>query len=200
MPDSIIHLSVARKVNPDVGIDFYVGNVAPDAIQKREIKDKVHFDEVSDMEDALRKFALKADNDYLKGMLLHLFTDRKWKTTHLVDFQKKEGEGWWAKYVVECDKVYSYAFHIQYAEWTHNLYEKMQNWDYSGFIETEFIKKDNVKSYFQNVKSYLQKIHKWSMENKIEASSVFTPILIEKFVNDTANDFNKWFSNLADLT
>ena len=30
MPVSMIHLSVAKKVNPNASIDFYVGNLAPD--------------------------------------------------------------------------------------------------------------------------------------------------------------------------
>ena len=34
MPVSMIHFSVAKKVTPDASIDFYVGNLAPDAITK----------------------------------------------------------------------------------------------------------------------------------------------------------------------
>ena len=31
MPGHMIHIIVAKKVYPDAGIDFFVGNLAPDA-------------------------------------------------------------------------------------------------------------------------------------------------------------------------
>ena len=62
MPSSMLHLTVAKMFNPNASIDFYVGNVAPDA--NREKKDTVHFYDVSDRENALREFALQANNEY----------------------------------------------------------------------------------------------------------------------------------------
>jgi len=185
MPSSMLHLSVAQKFNPDAGIDFYVGNVAPDANREREKKDKVHLYDVPDREDALRKFALKANNDYLQGMLLHLFVDGKWWEKHLSGFAEKEGESWYAKYDKENRKMVSYAFHN--TEWAYDLYMQMESWDYSGFIETEFITKEDIKLSIQSM-------HKWVMENKLESSSSFPPALIEKFAVDTADDFMKWCS------
>ena len=92
MPGPMLHLSIAKKVNPDASIGFYVGNLAPDAVREREIKDKAHFYDIPDREKALKQFALKADNEYLKGMLLHLYVDGKWWETHLSGFAEKEGE------------------------------------------------------------------------------------------------------------
>jgi hypothetical protein len=74
----MLHLSVAKKVNPNANIDFYVGNLAPDANSEKEKKDKVHFYNVPNRESALRMFALNANNEYLKGMVLHLFVYGKW--------------------------------------------------------------------------------------------------------------------------
>jgi len=86
MPSSMPHLMVAKKVNPNANIDFYIGNIASDSNSEREEKDKVHFEDVADIEIALHDFALGVDNEYLKGFLLHLYVDWKWKTTHLADF------------------------------------------------------------------------------------------------------------------
>lgn len=97
MPGPMIHLSIAKKFNPNAGIDFYVGNLAPDAKNDRERKDAVHLYNVPDRESALREFARKANNEYLMGMLLHLFVDGKWWETHLSKFAEKEGEGWYKK-------------------------------------------------------------------------------------------------------
>ena len=186
MPGPMLHLSIAKKVNPNAGIAFYVGNLAPDASANanREQKDRVHFYDVPDRESALREFALKANNEYLKGMLLHLFVDGKWWENHLSKFAEREGAGWYAKYNEENWKMGSYAFHN--TKWAHSLFEQMENWDFNGFVVTEFITKENVK-WFSG---------KLLLANKLEASTVFTPSLIEKFAQDTADDFIKWCSCL----
>ena len=184
MPGPMLHLSVAKKVNPNAGIDFYVGNLAPDAIKNREQKDIAHFYNVSDRESALREFAVKANNEYLKGILLHLYVDGKWWEKHLSKFAEKEGEGWYVKYNEENWKMGSYAFHN--TEWAYNLFEQMENWDYNGFEETEFITRENVKWLSCEL----------LLANRLAATTVFTPALIEAFAHNTANDFVKWYSCL----
>ena len=182
MPGPMLHLSIAKKVNPNASICFYVGNLAPDAVREKEKKEKVHFYGIPDREEAMKQFAIKANNDYLKGMLLHLFVDGKWWEAHLSGFAEREGKGWYTKYNEENFKMTSYAFHN--TEWAYELLKQIENWDYNGFAETEFISKNNVKW----VSSELL------VANKLEASTVFTPALSEKFANDTADDFAKWCS------
>jgi len=38
---------------------------------------------------------------------------------------------------------------------------------------------------------------KWLSENKLEQSAAFPPELIEKFASETAGDFIKWLSPIA---
>ena len=189
MPVSMIHLSVARKINPDANIAFYVGNLAPDANRDGNIKDKAHLYHLPDREDALRRFVLNANNDYLKGFFLHLFTDTKfhafWNENTPMPFQK--GKEFWAKYMEENSKINSYAYYN--TEWAYSLFKEMEDWDYSSFIETEFITIDDVKWF-------IPWNHECVMKNKLDSSSVFPPALIEKLVNDTAEDFSKWFSSM----
>lgn len=183
MPSSMLHLSVAKKVNPIASFDFYIGNLAPDSNKAK--KEITHFYNVPDREIALKEFALKAHNNYLKGMLLHLFVDGKWWEKLLSDYAEKEGEGWYSKYDEENRKMVSYAFHN--TEWAYELWEKMDlcaNFDY---IETDCITKENVKLL-------INRQRKWLMENKLEPSEIFPPVLIEKFAYDTAKDFSKWLS------
>jgi len=184
MPSGMPHLIVAKKIDPNAGIDFYIGNLAPDANREREKKDKVHFAGVPDMESALKEFALKADNNYLKGFLLHLYVDWKWNTTILPDFISKIDGRWYPAYHEENCKIVSYAFYN--TEWAYDLYEQLENWDCAGFVETEFITKENIKERILSAK-------KWLSENKLEPSEAFPPELIEKFANDTADSFIKWF-------
>lgn len=187
MPSSMLHLLVAKKNNPTASIDFYIGNIAPDARRDRDIKAKTHLRDVHDRESALKELARKAKNEYLKGMLLHLFTDWKWEETILSDFAKKQGENWYKKYFEEISKMTAYAFHN--TDWAYHLWEQMELCDGTNFIETEFISKDDVKLLIQHQR-------KWQMENKLDSSLAFPTALIEKFADDTSDTFNEWFPNL----
>jgi len=186
MPGGSIHLLVAKKVNSNASIDFYMGNLAPDANYDKEKKNKVHFGYTSDITD-LKNLAIEVNNDYLKGFLLHLFVDLKWNTTHLADFINKTSGRWYPLYDIEKKKMTSFAFHN--SEWAYSLYEQLGKWNYANFVETEFIKKENIAEYIaRNIK--------WFNENNLEESLVFPQALIEKFTSDTASDFIKWFSEL----
>ena len=182
MPSSMTHLFIAKKVNSDASVDFYIGNLAPDANRERDKKDIVHFVNVPDMETALKEFALKIDNDYLKGFLLHLYVDWKWNTTVLVDFINKISGRWYPLYNEENRKIVSYAFHN--TEWAYSLYEDLENWDYNGFVRTEFITRESIKEWISNSR-------KWMIENKLEPSAAFPPEHIERFASDVAKDFIK---------
>ena len=188
MPSSMLHLLVAKKINPNASIDFYVGNIAPDAHKDQNIKTKTHLRDVYDRESALKELAQKAKNEYLKGMLLHLYTDWKWEQTLLSDFAKKEGENWYEKYNEENSKMVAYAFHN--TDWAYCLWEQMALCDGNNFIETEFISKDDVKLLIQRQRN-------WLMDNKLASSSACPPALIEKFADNVADDFDKWFSNVS---
>jgi len=184
----MLHLIIAKKVNPNASINFYIGNVAVDAISERDKKDTAHFRNAPDIENALREFALKTEYDYLKGILLHLYVDWKWDSTHMIDFANEIEGSWHPQYLEELGLMSAYAFHN--TEWAYKLLEQMELWDGCGFVETEFITKENIYSY-------IHRIRKWHIENKLNASTAFSPELIEKFATDTADDFNKWFSDLT---
>ena len=191
MPTYMIHLYVAKKVNPNAKIDFYIGNLAPDAVSDREKKVIGHLRNAPNMEAALKEFALKIDatNEYLKGILLHLFVDWKWNGSILADFAKQEGEGWYQKYYNEGELIEAYGFHN--TDWAYDLWKQMDLCDYFNYVETDFIIKEEVKAL-------INRSRKWKTANKTDPSAVFTPEIIKKFAEDTAADFTKWLSDLMD--
>jgi len=119
MPVHMIHLFVAKKVNPNASLAFYVGNLAPDAVRdgdtRSDKKIKSHFYDAPDRDDVLRKFALNANNDYLKGYLLHLFADIQFhvfwkKNTTFPPY--KFGEESWTKFMEENNKIEWHDFYF----------------------------------------------------------------------------------------
>ena len=188
MPTYFIHLVVAKKVNPNAGLDFFIGTLAPDSVSGKE-KAINHFRNEADMELALKKFAQTIDikNEYLKGFLLHLFVDWKWNNSILADFAEKEGDGWYKKNYDEGGLIESYGCHN--TEWAYKLRQKMDSCNNFNYAETEFVTVESIKAMFKNS-------NKWKEKNKTEPSTAFPPELIERFAADTANDFIKWFSTL----
>ena len=188
MPTYFIHLCVAKKVNPNATLDFFIGSLAPDSVSGKE-KDINHFRNESNMELALKKFAqtINTENEYLKGFLLHLFVDWKWNDSVLTDFAKREGDGWYKKYYVEGTLIESYGCHN--TEWAYKLREQINACNNFNYVETEFVTEEGIKTMFKNS-------HSWEIENKTEPSTAFPPEFIEKFASDTADDFIKWFSGL----
>ena len=76
-------------------------------------------------------------------------------------------------------------------EWSYKLWEQMELLcDTFDFAETDYISTHDIKSFIANRR-------KWQTENKAESPSLFSPNMIDKFVNDTADDFDKWFSNVS---
>ena len=100
MPSSMIHLSVAKRINSNTEIDFYIGNLAPDSILDSKKKEENHLRNNPNREIALKEFTSTIDknNVYLKGIVLHLFVDWKWDTLMMAEFAKKNGDGWFPKY------------------------------------------------------------------------------------------------------
>ena len=191
MPTWMPHLFVAKKVNPNAKTDFYIGNLAPDSPTSREKRDISHLRNSINMESELREFALKIDtqNEYLKGVLLHIFVDWKWESLIVPAFIEKIGEGWHKKmYWDEGDLVEAHGFHS--TDWAYELWEQMDLCNTFDYIETHFIRKEDIKTL-------IRKGRKWMIQNKSEPSSIFTPVMLDNFASDTADSFIKWFADLA---
>lgn len=100
MPGSMVHLLMARKVNPKDSILFYIGNIAPDAVTNWKEKDVTHFRNLPDRSEALATLARQTSpsDDFAEGVLLHLYMDWRWDTLVRHEFIKATGSDWFTKY------------------------------------------------------------------------------------------------------
>jgi len=194
MPTYMIHLCVARKFNPEANIDFYIGNLAPDSVAGED-KHISHLRNASDMESALKEFALRinTENEYLKGVLLHLFVDWQWNDILILpDFIKKNGDDWYQKYYDESGLTEHYLYHN--TDWAYELWEQMDLCDDFDFVETKFIVKDNIKDLIKGYRG--RRRNNWEIETKIKPSTEFHLLLINKFADDVVAYFNNWLGEL----
>ena len=184
MPGTMIHLFVARKTKPHGSILFFLGNIAPDAVDGRYNKEITHFRNMKDRQPALIAFAKNSLDDFSEGVLLHLFVDWKWETdfmqNYIGDMNTHEG---FITYRNEMSLVSSYAFHNTH--WAKQLWAEMDLFDVNNYGNTP------GASAF-DVKKYLADRYKWHNESITEPSNVFTPNSIEEFASACAEQYSKW--------
>lgn len=182
MPSTMMHVKTALNVNPNASTLFLIGNIIPDAIRGRKAKDKSHYRDVMNRSEALKKFARSIDkeDDFHKGVLLHLFLDWKWDEGPFRQFgEERKNEDWFPMYRREIDLSGSWMFH-------HMDMDKI--WDSMlGYDESEFGRFKGIAP--NEMKGYLQFLYQWFLENNIGPSSVFTPKFNEEFIGNVVEEY-----------
>jgi hypothetical protein len=132
MPSPMIHLLTAHEVNPNAHALFWVGNLAPDYINERELKDKIHFRNHPKRIEALAKLKTEIDiaNPFEEGWLLHLFTDLYWDEIYIPIFKEKckksnATSDWFTNYRKETTLASFYIYHN--FDWSQHVWNKILN-------------------------------------------------------------------------
>lgn len=188
MPGLMIHLHVARKVNPRGSTLFYSGNLAPDAVTNWKDKDITHFRNLPDRSEALATLANQTSpsDDFSEGILLHLYVDWRWDTLARDEFIKKTDGGWFTKYREELSHADSYLFH--HTDWAKDLWEQM---DLIHAFEYGPIPGATA----EELKDFISCNNKWYKNNNTEASTAFTPEFINEFISKIADEYIQWRIN-----
>ena len=121
----MIHLMFAMKVNPQGSDQFYLGNIAPDAVNDWKVKTKTHFRDLQDRNKSLRKLERNARCDFDEGMLLHLYLDYKWDVFMIKKFKEQSGQDWFQEYREEVCIACSYFYH-KYS-WASDIWKRMDS-------------------------------------------------------------------------
>lgn len=190
MPSTMIHIVVAKKYDINASAVFLIGNIAPDAVYTREEKDKIHFRDKKDRFSALCEFALELDlqNEFNKGVLLHLYTDYCWDTTALGEYIRTIEDGnWFRPYRREIALAGGWLYHN--TDWSNKVWEDMADCSTNKYEDGYGVDTDNVSWYINRTRD-------WHIENDIGPSDFFTPAYVEKFSNKVIVDFDNWLNEL----
>jgi GNAT superfamily N-acetyltransferase len=185
MPGSMIHLLLARKINPKGSILFYIGNIAPDAVTNWEEKEITHFRNLKDRSQALTDLALHTppSDDFAEGVLLHLYMDWRWDTLARDEFIKTVEGDWFTKYREEIGLTSSYAFH--HTEWAKDLWEQMESVETSEYGHIP-------GATAEELRDFISRNIKWLNGSNTEASTAFTPEFIDGFIDKIADEYTQW--------
>lgn len=183
MPGSMIHLLVARKVCQNCSALFYIGSIAPDAVNDWHEKDITHFRNLENRLPSLINLAQKTSGDFAEGILLHLFFDWRWDTTVRDEYIKTIGDDWFSHYRNELSLAGSYAFH--HTEWANQVWAAMDKIGTEDYGTTPSATIDDVRSF-------VSRNYKWHSENVTVPSLAFPPEKIEAFTAQIAKEYVKW--------
>ncbi len=186
MPSLMIHLLTAYKYNPNASVEFWIGNIAPDSVCSREEKDKTHFRDRGQRLDVLRDLALNMDlnDDFNKGILLHLYLDYYWDSYPMHNFIENYKEGnWFPAYRHEIALAGIWLF--KHTNWSKTVWNQM--------VECPIKVYDNVYGIVKgDISDFIIRNRDWHIENDFGPSAVFTPDFVEEFTSQVAINFKKW--------
>ena len=185
MPNSMTHLILARKISKSGDTEYLIGNIAPDAVCDRGIKDSTHFRNITNREPALIELASKTNekDSFSEGILIHLYLDWKWDIRFTNKFFSEIKFGGFQRYREEISLAGSHSFHNE--EWSKKVWEDME------FYDMDLYGKVNGAESAE-VKEFISRNHKWHSEHVLGPSSIFTPELIEEFTDITAKEYINW--------
>ena len=183
MPGSMTHLLVAKKVNPNGSALYFLGNIAPDAVDDWHAKDITHFRNLDDRQPALIALAGETVGDFAEGVLLHLYFDWRWDTAVMRNFIAEAGDNWVVSYRKNLGLAGSYTFHN--AGWAKQLWNDMDSLDIGSYGITP-------GATAMDVKEFLGRNNKWHNENAMGPSLAFPPGLIDDFTTQIAREYIEW--------
>ncbi len=194
MPSLMIHLFTAYEVNKNGSDLFWIGNFAPDYINDRVLKDKVHFRDSKNRLESLNKLKkeINSDNQFELGWLLHLFVDYCWDEKMISSFKEKyrvyeSSNEWFIKYREETSLA-SYCLYHKY-DWSIKIWEQIKKADLSAINSTLPVTQSDIEPYIERV----YKKHSESDRNSV--SKEYSEEIISDFVKTTAKKYRDWILN-----
>ncbi|MCL2446585.1 MAG: hypothetical protein FWD06_07455 [Oscillospiraceae bacterium] len=184
MPSFSMHLAVARAVNAARTPLYFVGALAPDAMDYPH-KEQLHFRTCEYRADELAKLAHATDpaDDFAEGILVHLFTDWLWDTTHMMHYREHDpSDDWWRRYQAHTGEASS---HIYYTEpWAQPLWQAMLAVPQENYGTIAGITPQDITNLMQGEMRRVQRVR--------GPSAFFFPQLVEAFIAQAAQDYIAW--------
>jgi len=183
----MIHCLVARYAYPSRGPLLYIGNLALDAMHY-PAKERLHLRLCDDRSMALTQRARSTDpgDDFAEGVLLHLYTDWLWDTTHLQEYRDKadpDDTNWFRRYQHETGLASVHLYHSH--GWAPLLWESMLAVPICDYSALKDIAPESITNYLLHNSRQLA-------GSKGLPSEVYPPALAEGFAKEAAAKYLGW--------
>lgn len=183
MPGTMIHLMFAMKINSQGSDQFFLGNIAPDAVNDWKAKEKTHYRKLIDRDKALRKFEKGVTDDFGVGMLLHLYLDYKWDTFMIKKYKEQSGQDWFHSYREELCIACSCFYH-KYT-WSGDIWSRIDSVPICNY-------KAVPSATDADLKDFVHRNYIWHDNTVYDITSIFTEDLVNKFLDRVKEEYLEW--------
>lgn len=181
----MIHTLAAYKYRPEASTAFSVGNLAPDSINIRELKDRLHLRTEGDRMSALKEMMqnVNLDDDFQRGVAFHLYLDLLWDRGPLKQFiESYQGSHWFIDYREAIGTASAWVYHQN--DWSDHKWSTMSKYRYDGVHVGE--------SYSVSaINDFVKRNYKWHRETKVVSSGHFSEEVIEDITSYAAESFDQ---------
>jgi hypothetical protein len=188
MPSPMVHLYIAHEFNPAATGEFWMGAIAPDYSDDRELKDQIHFRNRTNRMEMLRQMKNQLDEDdpFAAGWLLHLFVDARWDEEMITKYHKiNTSKDWFLQYRKETALISFYLFH--HMSWTDYLWKQIQT------CISEKMRSSNVMN--DEMISFCKHVYQRHNDSPRESESqIYTFERIKEFTKVTITEYNQWLN------
>lgn len=195
MPSTMIHLLMAQKAKPRGHTEYFLGNIAPDAIVMRKdyhfaYKDKLHFrgseNRLKDIGNLAREIDISSP--YNEGYIMHLFMDMHWDKDCMRPYiAGRQGIEWVKPYHEEITKASS---------WIINNHTDLQR-IWQDMVEYDKRLSNVIQGVeYWEAKNYCTNTDKWYSGYKAKESVVFSPKFVDEYTADIAKKYINWVKTI----
>ena len=185
MPSSMPHLILAHEYHPLAASLFFIGNLAPDSVAERSLKDKLHLRNAACRETALAQLARRTDPSHAfeEGVLLHLFFDWKWDMGPGADFMNQHSGQSFGDYRKEIGALSACLFH--HCEWSGLLWDNM--------LAVKRMEYPPMQDYlFAEIHGMIERNRTWHKENAGISPTFYSINAILRLISDVKNEYVCW--------
>ncbi|MDY5015925.1 MAG: hypothetical protein SO063_07645 [Eubacteriales bacterium] len=181
MSSLMIHLCMAHALRPDAPAEYYVGHIAPDCVDIREIKDHTHFRDRTDRMAALEELraATRPEDDYGEGILAHLYLDCMWDALVLDSFRQLGV----AAYRREISRAGAYLYRRE--PWADALWEKIDACPPEKYASRPDFPPEKIRELIVWQRG-------WYAHADGAPSEAYPPDFCVRFLDKTAREYQKW--------
>jgi len=186
----MIHLLTAHIAAPGADALFYIGAVAPDALDDWRVKDRTHLRDKPDRAAALAELARETapGEGFREGALLHLYADWLWDESCLRRWLESCGgrlgeSDWVAAYRREISLASGWVYH--HGGWCRPLWEEMLAVPQEAYGALPMVSPEDIRDY-------LTRNHAWHEANPGPASAFYPPGEVETFAAGAAAAYSRW--------
>jgi len=187
----MIHLMLAEKIKPAAPTEYFIGNIAPDAIAVRtnhhfSHKDRLHFrgskSRLADIESLAREIDISSS--YNEGYIMHLFLDMHWDMDCMIPYiAGRQPKEWVLPYRLEISRASAWLYDNTPS--LNKIWSDMISYDKPINAIIQSVTYDEVKQFYALNRT-------WNEKYRFQPSDIYPTKFLDEYTDMVAQKYTNW--------